>query len=154
MCSSADVRAVADAVSSLEIDSYSPTRRTLCAVESCGYNVLSLDVMNLAFLLAIVPAYVSFGHLDAFLDRESQPIDIVAYADIKNECYHFIYSVHRNLHILEWPDHMVKYILKTSLEDYLVGYLNTPESRKLHLKYEAVDWDIQEMMQMHLLVDE
>jgi hypothetical protein len=49
---------------------------------------------------------------------------------------------------------MVKHILKTNLEDYLIGYLNTPESRKLHLKYEAVDWNIHEMMEMHLSVDE
>jgi hypothetical protein len=104
--------------------------------------------------LAIIPIFLSVGHLNAFLDRESQPVDVVAYDDVKKECYHFIYSIHRNLHIWEWPDSMVKYILKTNLEDYLIGYLNTPESRKLHLKYEAVDWGIHEMMNMHLSVAE
>ena len=104
--------------------------------------------------LAIIPIFLSVGHLNAFLDRESQPVDVVAYDDVKKECYHFIYSVYRNLHILEWPDSMVKHILKTNLEEYLVGYLNTPESCKLHLKYEEVDWNIHEMMKMHLSVNE
>ena len=111
--------------------------------------------MNLVGLLATtIPVFVLVGQLNAFSDRDSQSVDVVAYGDIKQECYHFIDSVHRNLHIWEWSDSMVKNLLKTHLEDYLVGHLNTPESHRLHLKYETVDWDIHEMIKMHLSVDE
>ncbi len=103
--------------------------------------------------LVIITSFIPVGHLSAFLDHESQPVDVIAYGDIKKECYHFIHNVYRNLHIWEWPDSMVKQILKTNLEDYLIGYMNTPESCKLHLKYEAVDWNILEMMEMHLSAD-
>lgn len=112
------------------------------------------SILRALVCLAIILAFISVGHLSAFLDHENQPVAVVAYDDIKKECYHFIYSVHRNLHIWEWPDSMVKHILKTNLEDYLVGFLNTPESRTLYLKYQAVDWNIHEMMEMHLSVDE
>ena len=108
--------------------------------------------MNLVKFLAII--FVSVGHLSAFSDYDDRPVDFVAYSDIKKECYHLIYSVHRNLHIWEWPDSMVKNILKMNLEDYLVGCLDTPESRRLHLEYEAVDWNIDEMMRIHLSIDE
>jgi hypothetical protein len=91
--------------------------------------------------LAILPAYISS------LAREGQ-VGAAAY-DIKEECYHFIYSIYRNLAIWEWPDSMVKHILKTNLENYLIEYLNTPESHQLYLKYEAVDWNIHEMMKIH-----
>ena len=76
------------------------------------------------------------------------------YRGIEKECYHFIYNVYRNLPIWEWPDSMVKHILKTHLEDYLIEHLNTPESRKLHLKYEAADWNIHAMMEVHLSANE
>jgi hypothetical protein len=110
--------------------------------------------VNLVSLLALISVFISAEHLNAYPDRESPPVESKAYGDIEEECYHFIYSVYRNLHIWEWPDSMIKHILKTNLEDYLIGYLNTPESRKLHQKYEAVDWNIHEMMEMHLSVDE
>ncbi len=108
--------------------------------------------MSVSRLLAIILVFGVADQLNAFPDRDNQLVDIVAYDDIKRECYHFIYGIHRNLHIWEWPDSVVKHMLKTNLEDYLTKHLNTPESRKLHLKYEAVDWDIHAMM--HLSCDE
>ena len=104
--------------------------------------------------LAIILVFGSVCHLNAFPDRDNQFVDVVAYCDIKKECYHFLYGIHRNLIIWEWSDSVVKQMLKANLEDYLVKYLDTPEAHKLYLKYEAMDWDIHAMMKMHLSDDE
>lgn len=98
--------------------------------------------------LTLIRFFVSTSYLNAFSANDSE-FNVVVYREIKDECYHFIYNIHRNLPILEWPDSLVKDILKMHLEDYLIKHLNTSESRTLYSKYEAMDWDIQEMMKMH-----
>lgn len=84
--------------------------------------------------------------INASISHEIQDIDLFVYSEIKKECYHFVYGIHRNLSILEWPDSVVRQVLKENLEAYLIGYLNTPESRKVYLEYESIDWNICEMI--------
>lgn len=94
--------------------------------------------------------FISASYVDACGDQPAEKHNAIAYKEVKEECYRLIRNVHQNLHIWEWPNSFVRDILKESLEDYLMVYLNTPESRQLFAKYEAVDWNIHEMMKMHL----
>ena len=116
----------------------------------CGQLGGSRAYQGIVSLFGFLTIVLFAGHLNASVNLPSQPIDIAAYGDIKRECDHFLYGIHRNLPIWDWPEPMIKQILKTNLEEYLLGYLNTPESRMLYLKYETVDWNIQEMMRIYL----
>ena len=98
-------------------------------------------------MLITIVSVVSAACLIASTENK---FDVFVYREIKDECYHFVYNIHRNLQIWKWPDSLVKDTLKIGLEDYLTKHLNTPESRTLYLKYEAMDWNIHEMVKIHL----
>jgi len=106
--------------------------------------------MKFVGFILILLFFISANPVNSCANQAGKKYDAIEYKDIKEECYRLIRHVHQNLHILEWSDSFVKDILKEQLEDYLMAYLNTPESLHLCAKYEAVDWNIHEMMKMHL----
>lgn len=76
-------------------------------------------------------------------------IDVMAYDAIKKQCEHCIYWYYRNLDVVPHSSLFLSEQLKMQLEWFLLDDLNTAEAKKLHAKYEALNWDIPEMMKMH-----
>ena len=106
--------------------------------------------MKFYHLALILFLFGGANPLEADVDQPEKNIDAIEYKEIKERCYSFIYTIYRNLHIWQWPDAFIKEILQSNLRDYLITDLNTPESRELFAKYEGLDWNIREMINMHL----
>ena len=77
-----------------------------------------------------------------------EPTDRLAYRELKADCEHVVYTIHRNLHIYPWSDATIKELLKNHFEDYLLE-VDTPEARQLLSQYQTMDWDVQKMMEFH-----
>ncbi|MDE3055154.1 MAG: hypothetical protein KGI80_00435 [Verrucomicrobiota bacterium] len=110
--------------------------------------------MHLVKFILVVHVFVAWWSLYALECQDNLAIDVVAYDGIKKECDRVVYFYYRNLHILEWPDSVIKELLKIQLEPYLIEDLNTTESHKLYQKYEEVDWNVHEMMKINMSNDQ
>jgi hypothetical protein len=94
--------------------------------------------------------FISANKVNACVNKVDEQCNEIDFEDVKEDCCRLIRNVHQYVHIWEWPDSFVKDMLKEGLENYLMVELNTPESCQLYAKYEAVDWNIYEMMKIHL----
>lgn len=86
------------------------------------------------------------------VDSDDQKIDLVEYRNLEWDCYCVIYNIHRNIPILEWSDSFTREIIVTYVGGLLID-LGTPASRKLYAEYEAMNWEIKEMMEFHYQLD-
>ena len=106
-------------------------------------------LFGILFVLGSVNALEELD--DQMVNETSQMVNETTYSELKEECYRVVYFFYRNLSILPWSD--PKQVMKDYLDGYLTVDLKTPESQRLYKKYEDLNWDIHEMMKLHLSTD-
>ena len=96
--------------------------------------------MRLFFLLLFCAGVtVAYG--------DDRAIDELRYRELKKQFGHIVYETNHSLCVY-WPEDVVRERVRDHVEWCLLN-LGTVEARQLLSQYEALDWNVQKMIDFH-----